>query len=74
MSRGGGGNYNRNFTVYTYERVSMGWWLLQLTIEILANLQLTINNFPLRSPEMFFLNSFFLTTDVYNLSIFTPRD
>ena len=52
----------------------MGWWLLQLTIEILANLQLTINNFPLRSPEMFFLNSFFLTTDVYNLSIFTPRD
>ena len=53
MSRGGG-TYNRNFTVYTYERVSMGWWLLQLTIEILANLQLTINNFPLRSSEMSF--------------------
>ena len=52
----------------------MGWWLLQLTIEILANLQLTINNFPLRSPEMFFFEQFFLTTDVYNLSIFTPRD
>ena len=58
MSRGGG-TYNRNFTVYTYERVSMGWWLLQLTIEILANLQLTINNFPLRSPEMSFFNGFF---------------
>ena len=59
MSRGGG-TYNRNFTVYTYERVSMGWWLLQLTIEILANLELTINNFPLRSPEMsFFLTVFF---------------
>ena len=37
----------------------MGWWLLQLTIEILANLQLTINNFPLRSPEMSFFNGFF---------------
>ena len=40
-------------------RVSVGWWLLPLTVYILDNLQLTINLFPLCSPEKKFMFNFF---------------
>ena len=38
----------------TYTRVSMGWWLLRITVKILANLRITVNTFPLFLPEVLF--------------------
>ena len=38
---------------FSTKRVSMGLWLLRLTVKILANLRLTVSMFPLWSPESF---------------------
>ena len=35
------------------QRVLLGWWLLQLTVKMLANLRLTINTFSLSSTDLF---------------------
>ena len=35
------------------QRVLLGWWLLQLTVKMLANLRLTINIFSLSSTDLF---------------------
>ena len=40
-------------------RFSMGWWLLRLTVKILANLRLTVNTFPLFPPDILFAVNFF---------------
>ena len=41
------------FMVYMYMfEIPMGWWLLWLTVKILAFLQLTVNFFPLRLMEI----------------------
>ena len=46
---------------YTWrkKRVSMGWWLLRLTVKILVNLRLTVNTFPLFPLDIFFTVNFF---------------
>ena len=41
------------------KRVSVGWWLLQLTFKILAILWLTVDIFPLLSPNFFLTVNFF---------------
>ena len=46
---------------YTWrkKRVSVGWWLLRLTVKILVNLRLTVNTFPLFPLDIFFTVNFF---------------
>ena len=39
---------------FSTKRVSMGLWLLRLTVKMLANLRITVSIFPLWSPESFF--------------------
>ena len=51
----------------------MGWWLLRLTVKILALLRLMVNFFLLRSLKNIFLRLTLFETNGWNSSIFTPN-